>query len=227
MNYHWLLFDADNTLFDFDLAEREALRDTFLQNGLTYEPHYEEIYHRINEQIWVEFEAGRISAVDLRVRRFADLLAQLNIDFDPRRISQDYLPNLARCSQLINGAVETLQALSQHARLALITNGLSDVQRPRLKGSAISGLFAEVIISEEIGAAKPQPRFFEIALERIGRPAKEQVLVIGDGLTTDILGANRAGIDACWANLKGAALREGFQVKYEIHALPELVKIIL
>lgn len=226
MGYTWLLFDADGTLFDYDKAEEKALSATFVEMGIPFEDTYGPFYRRFNADVWKEFEAGQTTAKRLRVERFERLFAAAGIQADADEFGRRYLPNLARGSDLMPGAVETLAALKPRFRMALITNGLKDVQRPRLERSKIAGFFEAVAISEEIGVAKPHAAYFDALFVQIGSPPRSQALVIGDGLTSDIQGANDYGLDACWFNPKELPADPRYPAKYEIHALPELLPIL-
>ncbi len=228
MRYQWLLLDADGTLFDYDRAELAALRLTFEGAGHSFQPSYAEAYRRINAALWLEFELGQVSQEVLRTRRFERLFDEARLDLDLSLFSSAYLRNLALGIDLVDGAEETLRALHGRIGLAVITNGLQEVQRPRLERSTIGGYFDAVIVSEEVGAAKPDPAIFDVALARMGRPAREQVLMVGDSLTSDVAGANRSGIDACWYNPAGLPLPQaaGVKVRYEIRRLNELVGLL-
>ena len=126
MTYSWLLFDADGTLFDYDQAEATALEQAFIQVGTAFEPAHLNAYREINTRVWREFEAGRITAERLRLRRFELLFETLGRSLTPAEFSPVYLRHLARASQLIEGAREIVPALCAKYRLALITNGLRD-----------------------------------------------------------------------------------------------------
>jgi 2-haloacid dehalogenase len=225
VGYQWLLLDADGTLFDYDRAEMAALRLTFEAAGQTFHPSYAEAYRRINAAIWREFELGQITQELLRTRRFAQLFDEVQVDLDLEHFSSAYLRNLALGTDLLDGAEELLRALYGRVGLALITNGLKDVQRPRLERSTIGGCFDAVVISEEVGAAKPDPAIFDVALARMGHPRREEVLMVGDSPTSDVAGANRSGIDACWFNPAGLPLPPGLEVRYQIRELGELVEL--
>ena len=226
MEYKWLLFDADGTLFDYGKAEAYALRTTFEQMGLPHNPGHAETYARINARIWLDFEKGLISAELLRTERFELLFQVIGIECDAHRFSERYLKNLADASELIEGAEETLRALYGKAGLMLITNGLKDVQRSRLAKSAIGHYFADVIISEEVGAAKPDGRIFDVAFASMGGPRKQEVLIIGDSLTSDMQGGDEYGIDTCWFNPERRPLDSDVRIKYEIARLQELLSVL-
>jgi 2-haloacid dehalogenase len=220
--YRWMLFDADGTLFDYDRAEASALEGTFRDFHLPFSPGTAGAYQAINHQIWLDFENAQISAEALRVVRFERLFAALRLQADAGPFSQRYLENLAQASDLMDGAEETIRALHAKYHLALITNGLKDVQRPRLARSAIAGCFEAVAISEEMGVAKPDPRYFDAVFDRIGNPPREAVLVIGDSLTSDIQGGINYGLDTCWFNPRGDPADPRFPTTYEIQKLDEL-----
>ncbi|CAG0945216.1 2-haloacid dehalogenase [Anaerolineae bacterium] len=227
MKYTWLLFDADGTLFDYDQAEASALQRTFENFRLQYEPAYREIYRRINHQLWIEFENGSVSSELLRVKRFELLFAEIGIAVNTESFSNKYLSNLANASELMDGAFEVVQVLRERYQLGLITNGLKDVQRPRLVQSALRDCFAVFVISEEVGAAKPDPAIFDVAFQRMGNPTRDQVLLIGDSLTSDIQGGNNYGIDTCWFNPSHAPRNDSVTSTYEISRLNDLVQILL
>lgn len=226
MSYTWLCFDADGTLFDYDAAEIQALNTTLLGNGISPQPEYLSIYNNINAHMWHLFEKGEITSERLRVRRFEEFLQAIGVPADADKISDNYLFNLGHCTHLIDGAVDIIQKLAPRYHLALITNGLTTVQKPRLAASALAGYFQPVIISEEIGIAKPDPGYFQEALRLMGNPSHHQVLIIGDSLTSDIRGANLSGLDACWFNPPGKLLPDGFTARYQISRLPQLLEFL-
>lgn len=226
MPYTWLIFDADGTLFDYDRAEASAFLRTFEQNGHPFATHYADVYREVNSQIWREFERGEISADDLRVERFARLFARLALEIDPAGFSRDYLLNLGRQVDLIDGAAELVRTLHGRYRMIVLTNGLKDVQRARLAGCGLQGYFEGIVISDEVGVAKPDPRIFDIAFGLMGNPPRDQVLMIGDGLSSDIRGAANYGIDACWFNPAGEAPLNGLPIRFEISHLADLPALL-
>lgn len=224
MPYTWLLFDADDTLFDYPLAEGKALRSTFEHFGQVYRSEYLRIYQVFNRQVWAEFERGETSAAELRLKRFRLLFGEIDLPLDPPDFSQRYLENLAQASDLFPQAEDVLKALSDRYHIALVTNGLKEVQRPRLERSTIRPLIEKIFISEEMGAAKPTTGFFEAVFKEIGSPAKADVLIIGDSLTSDIKGGIDFGIDTCWFNPSGKT--STLPVTYTIASLSKLLEIL-
>jgi 2-haloacid dehalogenase len=225
-HYPWLWFDADNTLFNYNRAEAAALKQTFHSLSLPYEENYLSIYQGVNNSLWQALERQEITPAVLRFRRFELLLENTRLNSSPDKMSSVYLEQLAVCSELIEGAQDVLKVLHQTSRIAVVTNGLQAVQRSRLAHSAIKDFISELFISEEIGAAKPHTAFFDIVSERTGHPAKSEVLIIGDSLTSDMQGGISYGIDTCWFNPSADPRPKHLPLTYEISQLQELLNIV-
>jgi len=219
-----LLFDADDTLFDFPRAETNALKWTLEQAGLPFQPEFFGLYARFNQQVWQEFEQGEVTSQELRVKRFRLFFDETHLNGNPQAISPLYLRNLALGTDLLEGAEHVVRALKGCYHLALVTNGLKDVQRPRLEGSALSDCFEKVFISEEVGAAKPSQAYFEAVFRQIGQPPKASILLVGDSLTSDMKGGVDYGIHTCWYNPAGKTTE--LPVTYQISQLSELIKLL-
>jgi YjjG family noncanonical pyrimidine nucleotidase len=225
-HYPWLWFDADNTLFDYNRAEATALQYTFSALQLPFEDSYLNIYREINSKLWQMLERQEITPAALRQRRFAQLLEALQLSGTPDQMSAIYLGHLAICAELMEGAYEVLEILSKTCQVAILTNGLQSVQRGRFARSTIQPFIRELIISEEIGVAKPHAAFFEVASARTGNPPISDILLIGDSLTSDMQGGIDYGIDTCWFNPADEPRLEGLAITYEIRRLSELLMMI-
>jgi len=225
-HYPWLWFDADGTLFDFKRAEATAFKNTFDLLNLPYQDDYLDIYHRINHDLWQALEKKEITPPVLQIRRFELLLESVQLTASIPGISATYLEQLAICSELMDDAHEVLQSLHEKSRIVIVTNGLKLVQRSRLEHSVIRDFITDIIISEEIGAAKPDSAYFEIASSRLGNPPKTDILIIGDSLTSDMRGGVNYGIDTCWINPAGESCPANFPITYEIGHLLDLMSLI-
>jgi 2-haloacid dehalogenase len=224
--YQWLLFDADGTLFDYDRAEALALEKTFAHLNLLFTPQVVDVYRPINAGLWQRFEAGQIAPAHLRTQRFADLFAALGLAADAEHFSRLYLASLAEEGVLFPGAEAVVRRLAGLYHLAIITNGLAEVQHSRLDRSSIKDCFEVLAISEELGAAKPAPRFFELLFARLGGVSKPAVLVIGDSLSSDIQGGINFGIDTCWYNPAHLPSDPARPATYSIARLEELLPLL-
>jgi 2-haloacid dehalogenase len=203
--YRGFLLDADNTLLDYDRAEGEAFREA-VASALPGVPPQQArgAYARINAEHWARFERRLISSEELKLGRFRALLDFYGLRADPARLSAAYLAALSAKAFFLPHAREVLEELSRRAALCLITNGLTTVQRGRIRKSDIGGFFSAILISEELGIAKPDPRFFLQAAKALALPCSE-LLCVGDNPSADIGGARAAGIEGCWYNPGGGA----------------------
>ncbi len=224
--YSWLILDADGTLLDFEAAERRALKRTPEEIGLTVPPAFQETYASVNAELWGAFEQGRIGAWDVRTRRFREVFRRLRLEADPDRFSESFLRNVIHGSTFMHGAEQLLTDLRGRVRLLLLTNGFSDVQRARIERLGLESAFDHVIISEEVGVAKPQRAIFDLALEQMGQPERGSVLVVGDSLASDILGGLSSDLDTCWFNPDREPCPTELRPTYEIVSLEALPSLL-
>lgn len=189
-----IFFDLDNTLLDFDLSEKRAIALTLKHVGAQDSEQNISLYSRINLSQWKLFEKGEITLERLRVRRFGLLFDALGIDADARTAMLYYGDRLGEGYFLKQGALEVLDELFRKYRLHVASNGIAQTQYSRLKGSGLDKYFENVFISEEIGYPKPDERFFEHCFSAIPNFEKSAAVIVGDSLSSDILGGKNAGI---------------------------------
>lgn len=208
--YDWYLFDLDNTILDFNIASKLALEETLTHCYVPPSKGNTALYHDINKSYWIRYEKGLIDSSTLRKGRFEDFLKEVNHEYDALKMSQVYLDFLLKNSYEISGSIQVLEKLAKNSKLALITNGLSDVQHKRLEKHQLKKHFQHIFISDEMGVSKPANEFFEIVHNKIDLPNKKEVLVIGDNPISDIEGANNFGYDSLFYNYGN---KESKQVK--------------
>lgn len=227
MKYEIIMFDADETLFDFKKSEKYALKNTMLEFHIEYDENYHlKVYKKINTAIWKELENGLIIQKKLNVERFRRLSDKLNAGFDEIDFAKSYMKHLSYASFLYDDSMELLENLHKDYRLTIITNGLKDVQYNRIGKSVIAKYLEDIVISEEVEFAKPDPKIFELALKNINHTDKSKVLMIGDNLTSDIQGGINFGIDTCWFNPNKIVNKTGIKPTYEISNFKELKNIL-
>lgn len=227
MKYEVIIFDADETLFDFRKSERYAFEKAILEFNIDYKEDYHlKIYSDINTAIWKEFECGLISQEKLKIERFKRLSDKLNIKFDEFEFSKSYLKHLSQSSLLYDESSKLIEELSKNYKLSIITNGLSDVQSTRIRKSSVAKYFDDIVISEEVNVSKPNPKIFEITLNNLNYNDKSKVLMVGDSLTSDIQGGINFGIDTCWYNPNNIENKTKLTPTYEISSLLDLNEIL-
>ncbi len=223
MKYDWILFDADETLFHFDAFKGMQLM--FARKGVEFTEQDFHQYQEVNKPLWVDYQNGDITAAQLKHTRFAGWAERLNTT--TAELNSAFLQAMADICTLLPGAMELMQALQGKARLGIITNGFTELQDVRLAKTGMTGFFDHIVISEEVGIAKPDAGIFAHALERMGNPAKSRVLMVGDNPHSDILGGLNFGIETCWLNVHQYPKPEGITPHYEVTSLHELREILL
>ncbi len=225
MKYRWIIFDADGTLFDYDSAESQALNKTLTDFNIKPTAEIIKKYRNINGSLFKALENGTIDLNKLKTERFFLLFKDLGISVDVKNFAEIYLSNLSKGSRLLPDAYETVEKLSTTVEMIILTNGISTVQRPRLGDSPIGKFFRDIIISDEVGCAKPAAEIFDISFKKMGDPSPKTVLMVGDSLTSDIKGGNDYGIDTCWIH-PDATSGETSVATYQIDKLSELFNIV-
>ena len=227
--YTCLLLDVDNTLLDFDAAERQALTDTLTHYGLPCDAAACDTYHQVNRKLWTGLAKGEIGRSKLFAVRFARFLQAMGLPDNgkSREINDYYEEQLALHPDILPGALTALDELAEVATLAIDSNGAYKVQQARIHDSGIEPYMDGVYISEKVGAAKPSAKLFDHALKDLGVTDRSRVLVVGDDLNADIKGGRNAGLDTCWVNFAGAENDTGIQPKHTITSYEELYRIVM
>lgn len=227
MQYTHLLFDLDHTLLDSHESERLAYAHTMATIGLPDPDAHFDQYVSINHAMWKAVEVGDLQPDEVRHRRFEQFTREVGIDADPHVMADAFVYGLGQFGDLYDGARAVLESLAERATLAMITNGLSEVQRARIERLGLGDYFHTVIISSEVGVTKPRREIFDLAFAGLGDPGAETALMIGDSLTSDIAGGRNAGIDTCWYNPRRLPRSDSDVVTYEIDDLAGLEAIVV
>lgn len=226
MAYSTILLDLDHTLFDSDTSETMAFEQTLLSFGVNEPEHYIAPYQKINLELWAAVERGDMSPKQVRNRRFERLVVENNLDADAISMADSFVNGLSLYGDLFDGAMELLTHLSERVALALVTNGLSEVQRARLSRLGIDQYFDAIVISAEVGVAKPGTAIFDVTFDMLDRPAKNSAVMVGDNLSSDIQGGTNYGIATCWYNPDEKSAGASDEISHEIKSLNELTALV-
>lgn len=224
--YSILLFDADNTLFNFDAGNRRAFSEVC---RICHLPDTDELFHAyeaVNAEMWSAFDRGECTKDFLVVERFRLFLERAGLQADPVQCNKIHLSTLATNTVLLPHALEVCRTLAQTHSLYIVTNAVAAVQKARLAGSDLRPYITDAFISEDAGASKPSVAYFDYVFSRIPGITRENCLLIGDSPSSDLQGANNYGIPCCWYNPRGLAQPDGMRIDYEIRDLPELLPIV-
>lgn len=224
MSYSVFLLDLDHTLFDSDTAEAEALSAALQLAGVHNTAQISKLYQEINTGLWAAVERGELRPQRVRNLRFERLVDELKLDADPLEMADTFVVALAANGDLYPGAREVIEQLSARAALAMVTNGLGEVQHARVQRLGIAQYFKAITVSADVGAAKPGKEIYDIVFSALGNPGKSSVLMVGDSLSSDIRGGADYGIATCWYNPKGKTAGASDVITHEIRELSELLQ---
>lgn len=222
----FLFLDLDDTILDFHKAEAIAIRKTFRFFGIEPTDAVCSRYSECNKLHWQMLERGELNREQVLTGRFAMLFVELGVQVDPVQCARVYEDFLSVGHYFLPGAEEILQTLSGKYRLFLASNGTAKVQAGRLSSANISHYFEKIFISQEIGADKPSQAYFDRCFAKIPGFCREKAMMVGDSLTSDILGGKNAGIATCWVNSRHAPDREDIRPDHEIEMLADLPALL-
>ena len=222
----FLFLDLDDTILDFHKAERIALSKTIRDFGV--EPTEEVLhrYHVINKWHWEQLEQRKLTREEVLQNRFGVLFDELGVAADKEACARAYEKNLSIGHYFLPGAEEAVENLSKKYRLFLASNGTASVQHGRMTSANLYRFFEKVFVSQEIGHNKPSKAYFDGCFALIPDFDPEKAIIVGDSLTSDILGGINAGIRTCWVNPGHLPAREDIRPDYEIEALSQLEALL-
>ena len=225
-----ILWDVDGTLLDFEKAEYAAMKLCFKKFGLgECTDEMIERYAAINKRYWERLERGEVTRQQVLHCRFEEFFCQEGIMADcVTAFNLEYQRQLGENVFFCDNSYELVQQLkaSGQVKQYAVTNGSKVAQDGKLHKSGLIDLFDDVFISEVVGVEKPGIGYFEHVWSVIGHYASDEVMIVGDSLTSDIQGGNNANILCCWYNPKGLINNKGVRVDYEIRHLDEIREIL-
>ena len=222
----FLFLDLDDTILDFHKAERIALSKTLASFGLEPTEAVLGRYHIINKEHWERLERKELTRDQVLEGRFRTLFAELGRTVDAAAVTRSYEENLSIGHYFLPGAQEAVQRLNQKYRLFLASNGTAAVQHARLTSAGLYPYFEKVFVSQEVGHNKPSREYFDACFSQIPGFDVGKALMVGDSLTSDILGGSRAGMKTCWINPDHLPPRTDIPADYQLERLAQLEALL-
>lgn len=226
--YKVIFWDLDQTLLNFDLAMDHALRAVFAQYGLEMNDEIVARYEAINRSCWLRLESGEFTKEQVTVGRFRTLFEETGIvNVRPEEINEAYQQALGNVFFYMEGAKELVTLLKEKGyRQYVVTNGVNATQESKMKRSGLDKIMDGVFVSEVIGFPKPMKEYFDACFAALFDVSREECILVGDSLTSDMRGAENAGITACWFNPENREKDVDVRTDYEIRHLEELIPIL-
>ncbi len=231
--HHNFLFDLDQTLLDFHASEYKALGIVLKKNGLSFSEEVYRAFKAYNKALWLELEKGTISRTELFTMRFRDVFSRCEGDaseLDPLQVNDDFIRTMSVNGVLMDGALEFVRRVKENipdARIYIASNGATINANGRIASTGLDRYIDGLFISEDMGVTKPDAAFFDICLERIGEP-KSSCIMIGDSLSSDMLGAKNASLDSVWFMPSGNIGEDmaAYDINYCASSFDELYEIL-
>lgn len=223
--YKALFFDVDDTLLNFEQCSREALGKTFRHFSMDYDDTVYELFRSIDQRLWLQQKQGELTVQDVINLRFQELFKQLQLGCSHIPLQTMFQERLAEEFFTEPHAAESLGYLNTRYQLFVTSNGILKTQLKRLELAGLLPYFTDVFVSDHIGHEKPSVRFFEECLQR-GRLKPSEVLLIGDSLEADMVGAQNSKMDSCWYNPKHRNTDSDVEIDYIISDLLQLKDIL-
>jgi putative hydrolase of the HAD superfamily len=228
--YRCIFFDLDHTLWDYETNSKETLRELFIaynlgEKGVTNFESFHREFRRVNAELWMLYDTGKIGSEVIRAERFKQILEVFKA-FNEKlcaEISHEYLHTCPKKDSLMPNAISTLDYLSGKYKLSIITNGFEEIQNTKLTAGNLHKYFDHLVTSQHAGFKKPSKEIFEYTLVKNSIMCN-QALMVGDNLVTDIGGARQASIDSVFFNHE--QLSHDSEIHVEIHNLSELCELL-
>ena len=231
--HHNFLFDLDQTLLDFHASEYKALGIVLTRNGLSFSDEIYQAFKAYNKSLWLELEKGTITRAELFTKRFQDIFRRCTGDasgLDPLEVNDEFIRTMSMNGVLMDGALDFVKRVKNeipYARIYIASNGATINAKGRIASTGLDQYIDGLFISEDMGVTKPAAEFFDICLKQIGEP-KSSCIMIGDSLSSDMLGAKNASLDSVWFMPSGdteAAIKE-YDIDYCAASFDELLGIL-
>ncbi|OTN77677.1 TIGR02254 family HAD hydrolase [Enterococcus sp. 8G7_MSG3316] len=225
MTYKTLLFDVDDTILDFQDTENQALQKLFATQGLQLTDSLKQTYQTLNHGLWQAFEKGELTREQVTNERFGLFFESLGKEVDSLALEQQYRAFLNQGHKLLGNSAQVLAQLAPNFDTYVVTNGVSKTQFQRLNDAKLMDFFKAVFVSEDTGYQKPMKEFFDYVFDRIPGLKKHETVIIGDSLSSDILGGQLAGIDTVWLN-PHKKNTNGITPTFEIESIDQLPELL-
>lgn len=221
-----ILLDIDDTILDFHKCAKATIMRAGEDFGIEFTEEMLSYYMEQNAFLWGQYEKGIIEREDIFRTRFPLLFKEYGFDVDGLEFEKAFQKYFKTQYKFVDGAVELVEYLSKKYDLYVASNSLIDTQISRLTSAGLIKYFKKLFVSDSIGYQKPTKEFFEGCFSQIPNLNREETIIIGDSLTSDIQGGCKAGIKTCWFNPKKLENQTEYKADYEITCLDEIKNIL-
>lgn len=221
-----VFIDIDDTLLDFDKCAEKSMENAFKIIGESFRWEYFDVFTKINTDLWKKLEKHIITKDDVYGKRWNTIFAMLGIEYGGEKFEKIFLDCLNRSAICVPHAKELLAYLKGKYEVCAASNASYNQQMMRLESADMLKYIDHVFTSEKIGYEKPDKRFFDTCLKKLGRAKAQECIMIGDSLSADICGGVGCGMKTCWFNPKKKKNENDVSVDYTVYSLLEIENIL-
>ena len=222
-----LLIDFDDTLVDFDDAEAYAFYEMTQQFQIKTNQNDLHTFKKINQAHWDAFQKNELTKDEVLSKRFEAYFHLHQMKIDGKLADQIFRDELANAPiKHFDQTIETLKQLKEHHDLYIVTNGVLETQERRIEKTKIGHWFKDIFVSEQTGYQKPMPEFFDYVFNKIGEDKRGYAMIIGDSMSSDILGGKNANIETCWFNPRNKINDTEIKPDYVVNSLKEVIAYV-
>lgn len=223
-----ILWDVDGTLLDFPAAEKAAIEkcfEVFSLGNCTDEMLAD--YSIINSRYWKMLENGEMTKPEILVGRFREFFGKYSLDVScAEAFNEEYQMRLGDTVVFYETALQTVNALKGKVLQCAVTNGTKVAQDRKLKNSGLDKLFDYIFISDVLGVEKPNKAFFDKVFDVIGKFSPNEVMIVGDSVTSDIRGGKNAGIITCLFDPSGTKSTGEIKPDYTVNRISDVLDVL-
>lgn len=223
-NIKCVFVDVDNTLLDFERSSQLAIIRTCEDLNIAYPDSIFDVFIRVNNEMWRDIQDGKMTKAELWLTRWNKIFAEVGMSADGPFFEAEFHRRLHDCAVPVEGAKDALEYLHSKYLVCTASNASLKQQTHRLRLAGMSEYIDKMFVSEQLGAQKPDTRFFEECFKQLDFLPGE-TLMIGDDLHADMLGASKFGLRTCWYNPKNLPNSENVHIDVEISSLDDIIKL--
>lgn len=219
-----VLIDIDDTIFDFDKCSKNAFKKTLKKLDLSYKEKDFLYFNEVNDILWNKQKLGKININEVFIERSIMMSKYFELDIEKEIFNDLFVEFLYDEIEMVDEIEDLLSYLSNKYQIYSASNGIYDMQINRLKKSNLDKYFKYIFVSDKMGYEKPDKRFFE-KIMNITKYSNKNLIMIGDSIKSDIIGAKNSGIKSIYFN-KGNKKISDKDFTYQVKKLSEIKKIL-
>lgn len=221
-----VLFDVDGTLLDFEKCAEISMLTAAKELNVNLPCNIAEVFHRINDGLWLEIEKKELTRAELRQIRWKLIFDEIGIDFDGPTFEEVFFSYVTKSAETYEGAKDIMEYISKKYTVCIASNAMYNQQVTRLTKAGIYEYVEKMFISERAGYPKPDREFFDYCFKHLGDVKKDEVIIIGDSISADIAGGAAYGIKTCWFNPKKKEIPKDVKIDFVVNSLGEIKNIL-